>query len=127
MNMVNLIKSIKGFLVTKADRAFFQKAPDTAQFPYVVFDLPSSFDSRPSEDFSLSIDIWDDDQDTTALETLTESIDGDGNIFNPSGLNNKTIIAIGLVATFYREGRMTVPDEDKRINRRQLRYNVRAY
>lgn len=127
MKMTELISGIRSFLLTKATRVYFRKAPSTAAFPYVVFDLPSSYSSRPSEDFSLEVDVWDDKQDTTALENLTESIDGNGDIFSPTGLNYKTITSANLTATSYREARLIVPDDDERINRRQLRYTVRAY
>lgn len=127
MNMVNFIKSIRDYLLTKSDRVYFQRAPDTAPFPYVVFDLPTSNDTRPSQDFYLEIDGWDNNQDTNALENLIDSIDGDGDNLNPTGLNNKTLSTVDVTATFHRQNRGNIPDEDKRINRRQLRYSVRVY
>jgi hypothetical protein len=86
-----LIKAIRTFLLTKTTRAYLQKAPENATFPYATFKLPSSFDSRPFEDFTLEIDLWDIAQDTTAIENLSDSIDGDGDALSPTGLNRKTI------------------------------------
>ncbi|KNY24845.1 tail completion protein gp17 [Pseudobacteroides cellulosolvens] len=127
MNTIEFSKAIRSYLLTKHPRVYKEKAPATATFPYITFNLPSSSNTYPSEDFTLEIDIWDDKEDTTSLETLTDSIDGDGDALNPTGLNIKTIVSNGLTATFYRETRGEVIDDDPRINRRQLRYRVRTY
>lgn len=127
MNTIELSKAIRTYLLTKCPRVFKTKAPATAQFLYTTFKLPSSFNTNPSEDFTLEVNTWDNKEDTTALETLTDSIDGDGDPLNPTGLNFKTIISGNLTATFYRETRGEVDDDDPRISRRQLRYRVRVY
>lgn len=127
MNTIEFSKVIRSYLITKHPRVYKAKAPATAQFPYITFRLPSSFNTNPSEDFTLEVDTWDDKEDTTALETLADSIDGDGDSLNPTGLDKKTIVSNGLTATFYREARGEIEDDDPRINRRQLRYRVRTY
>lgn len=127
MNTVELSKTIRTFLLTKCLRVYKQKAPEKAMFPYVTFKLPSSFDYNPAEDFVLEIDGWDISQDTTALELLMDSLDGDGDSLNPTGLHKKTIISNGLTVTFYRETRGELDDEDPSINRRQIRYTARTY
>lgn len=119
MNMVNFITSIRTFLLTKHASVYFQKAPASAEFPYLVFDLPTSFNNAPSEDFLLEIDAWDNNQDTTILENIIDSIDEE--------LNNKIISFDKYKAIFRRENRLTLPDEDPTLNRRQLRYTVRVY
>lgn len=127
MNSVGLSEAIRDFLLTKCLTVYKSKASPKAQFPYITFKLPSSYDTNPSEDFTLEVNVWDDAKDTTALENLADIIDGTGKILNPTGLNRRTIIFDGLTATFYREARGWVDDDDPNINRRQLRYRVRVY
>jgi hypothetical protein len=127
MNIITLQEQIYTFLKTKADRVYFMDAPKETAFPYVTYDLPSSLENI-REDFILEVDVWDDEPDTKILETLVGNIDGDGDIFNPTGLHRKNIyIADSLSAKLYRESRFTIRDEDIRIKHRQLRYTVQVY
>jgi len=88
--------------------------------PYVVFDFPNSVDSGTLENFVFEVDIWDDSLDTTALETLIDTID--------VALHKKSILVtdkIGIV--IYRENRLTLTDDDPRIRRRKYTYQARTY
>jgi hypothetical protein len=128
MNILELQKQIVTFLKTKSTRVYFEEAPDNATYPYVVYNLPNSISAFNREDFSLEIDVWDNVNNTTALETLVGNIDGNGDLTNPTGLNYKNIyVSNKLAATFYRESRLIIRDEDKRIKRRQLRYRIKTY
>jgi hypothetical protein len=129
MNIIELQKQIFAFLKTKATRVYYEDAPDNAQYPYVVYDFPSSLENFSNrEDFILEIDIWDNATDTKPLETLTGNIDGDGNVDVPSGLHRKNFYVSGkLSAKVYKEGRYNIRDEDKRIKHRQLRYRIQTY
>lgn len=119
INTVELLKIIQTFLKTKHTRVYFQKVPPKTSFPYISFLLSLSYDNKPSEDFTVDIDFWDINENTTTLEQLVDSVD--------NSLNNKTIQANGITASFYRETRQSLIDEDERINRRQLTYTVRTY
>jgi hypothetical protein len=81
------------------------------------------------ERFYVYIDIWDNKpEDTTVLETLTGSIDGDGNITTASGLHRKHYyLSTTVAADFYREARDDIEDDDPNVRRRQLRYEVLVY
>lgn len=101
-------------------RVFFQHAPDDAVFPYLVYDLPSSIDDGSMERFILDIDGWDNAKDTTAIETLMDSMD--------NGLHRKTImIGTEISATFYRENRLPLLDDDPRLSRRKYVYQIRTH
>lgn len=102
------------------NNVYFQVAPDTATMPYVVFDFPNSVDSGTLENFVLDIDVWDDSPDTTALETLIDTID--------VALHKKSILLndkMGIV--IYRENRLTLTDDDPRIRRRKYIYQAKTY
>jgi hypothetical protein len=121
MNKVLEIKeSIKAILNTLHARVFYNDAPDDAIYPYVVFNLPNSIDSGTLENFVLDVDVWDDNSDTTDLETLIGNID--------SQLHKKSVVIdnkLGFV--IYRENRIPLDDEDVRIKRRKYVYQLRSY
>jgi len=128
MNTLELQRQITTFLTTKAIRVYFEGAPDNAVYPYIVYNLVSSNEMLSNrEDFDLEIDIWDNSSDTTNIETITGNIDGDGNVFTPSGLHRKMWFINGFSAKCYRINRLIIPDEDKRIRRRQLKYIIHSY
>jgi hypothetical protein len=131
MNTIELKKMITTFLKTKTTRVYpFDAVPSNAVPPYTTYHLTSSFtdENQKREDFSLTIDNWDNKPDTTALETLTGSIDGDGNKVSATGLHNKKyFVSSTLQACFYREARLEIENEDPAIRRCQLRYEVQTY
>jgi hypothetical protein len=131
MNTIELKKMIYTFLKIKASRVYeYDAVPEKAVLPYTTYHLMSSFtdENQKLEVFTLLVDNWDNNPDTTALETVTGSIDGDGNKVTATGLHNKKYFVSGtLQACFYREARLELKDEDPAIRRRQLRYAVQAY
>lgn len=117
--MVELRKILQTYLKTKHTKVYFQIAPDHATYPFVVYELPNSIDDGAMENFVLDIDVWDDKSDTTALETLASNID--------NGLHRLTVVSNGLGATFYRENRLSLTDDDSRLRRRRLIYQIRTH
>lgn len=102
-------------------RVYYEAASDKAVMPYLVFELPNSFDDGTMEQFVLDVDGWDEpvSGDTTALENMMAAADG--------VLQRAVILANGLAFIIYRDNRMTVDDDDKRIRRRKYIYQVRVY
>ena len=129
IKVIEIRKAVTTYLKTIHPRLYYQVAPDNAQKPYLVYDLPNSIDDGSMERFVLEIDGWDspENDDTTALETLMGNIDGDGDKLNPSGLNRKTITVNELGMIFYRENRLSPLDDDKRIRRRKYVYQIRTF
>lgn len=108
-------------------RVFYQAARGNPEFPYLVWDLTRAFDDGNTEVYLLEVDGWDQAKDTTALEDLMETVDGDGDLVAPSGLHRRVLNVPGQVAaTIYRESRQSIPDEDDRIRRRRYTYEVRV-
>lgn len=126
--MIELLSVIYAKLLVVHPRVFLERAPDKTQFPYVTYNLPTSDEQENREDFILEVDIWDNKTDTTVLETLTSTIDGNGAITGATGLNRLHHYENGVLqADFYRINRLQLPDPDEKIRRRQLRYEVKAY
>lgn len=130
IKLIEFRKLIKTYLLTKVDRVYFEQAPNNAVYPYIVVDLPNSVDDGSMENFVMDVDGWDAPPkgNTTALETMMNSVDGDGLINNPSGLHRKTLTLDGeLSITFYRENRLTLRDDVSRIRRRKIIYQARTH
>lgn len=120
--MIELRKTLQAHLKTIHSRVYFQQAPDTATFPYIVYNIPSLNDD--GEDFqlvTLDIDGWDAPEtgDTTALETLMTAIN--------TGMNKKTLVTDTFSVTFYLETKLPLVDDDPRIKRRKYVYQGRLF
>jgi hypothetical protein len=147
MNIIKLRNSIRALLLTKCDRVYYERATDTTTYPYVVFNLVDSREQEGKrEDFDLEVDVWDNAQDSTAIETLVGNIDGNGELLNVlypedefypediiypnsnQGLHRRLLyIDDVLSAKIYRDRRLSIIDEDVRVRHRQLKYFIQTY
>jgi hypothetical protein len=120
--MIEIRKMIKSSLSSVCPNVYFQWAPDDAPYPFLVYDLPNSLDDGSLEQFVFDIDGWDipENGDTTILENLMDSVD--------NSLHRKTFTVNNqLSATFYRNNRLSLKDDDKRIRRRKHTYQIRVF
>ena len=120
--IIEMRKAIYNAIVAIHPRVHFEEAPENEIYPYVVIDLPTSTDDGSLEQFMIDIDGWDRPLlgDTTELEELMESIN--------EVLHRETFyIASELAMTLYRENRLYLRDNDKRIRRRKYIYQARTY
>lgn len=117
--MSNLRKALLALLETIHPRVYFEDAEDDAVMPYVVFDYPNSLTQEEQERFMMDIDVWDDNADTTELETLAESI------WNK--LHKHHHIDNDIQFSINRQNRGTLRDDDPRIRRRKQTYEIRYY
>lgn len=119
--VVEIRRAILSALEAVYSEVYFEDAPDDAQFPYLVFDLPDSVDNGKLENFELELTGWDalDNGDTYALENMMDIAD--------RALNRKTFVVGNLAMMIYRDGRRTIRDKEKRIRQRQYTYQVRVY
>jgi hypothetical protein len=117
--------TLKEFLYTTMAfiplNVYNEKAPDNAVFPYATYSLITSntYDESERKDIILSVDIWDNKDDTTALENLTDNVS--------NALNKNKVSSSTLKANIYLDGRFELQESDKQIRRRQLRFLITAY
>lgn len=117
--MIELRKQLNKILKTIHPRVYYMKATDKKTFPYIVYDLPQSYSDGEQEIFNLDIDVWDNNQDTTELETLSRIIWNE--------LDRYHFIDEDMQFSIYRQGRFTIDDDDPRIKRRTLTFNIRYF
>ena len=120
--MKNLRKLLHPFLKSIHPRVYFQIAPDSAEFPYLVYDFTQiTNDGEGFETVALDVDGWDIPAggDTTALEILMQSVN--------DALNKRTLTVEGLAVTFYLDRKIPLLDDNKDIRRRKYIYEARLF
>lgn len=126
-----LRKALREYLLNHIPRVYFRnEVPKNAEYPYLVYDFSSTFMiDETSERLIIDIDVWDKptNGDSTQIESLIESINGDGDFSNPSGLNLRTISSDEIMAIFRLESRNIVDDDDYKILRRKYTYATVVY
>ncbi len=119
--MIELRRALHPHLRSVHPRVYFQRAPDTAQFPYLTYGFEAIPDGEGFELIVLDIDGWDmsGDGDTTGLETLMADVN--------RVMNKTTLTADDLVVSFYLDRQLALEDENPQIIRRKYVYQGRLF
>jgi hypothetical protein len=121
--MVDLYILVKQKISEVSQKVYPERASSEAQFPYVVFNFPTTSDAIVRDDIILEVDIWDSKRSgydvLSAIEQLTTQVDN--TLKNLKELDNDTFYK------FERVTRLNLKDPDTNIFRRQLRYLVKKY
>lgn len=115
--MIEVRKAIYTYLKTLYVRVYFQQAPEVVVFPYVIYDLPSSFsDGEGGEIITLDIDGWDSNttRDSTIIENLMATI---------NNIDKKTLTTDEIALTLFLDNKIPLLDDDKNIHRRKYIYS----
>lgn len=116
----DLKKLIQTKLKTLATNVYYEIAADNALYPHVVFTFNSiDLGDLSREDYMLNVDVWDKGKSTTAIDDLCDSIE---NLLQAENLPQTHILP-----TFYLVDRRNVPDEDKAIKHRVIRFQIQNY
>ena len=118
---LEIIKEVRNLLLAVHPRVWPERAPDGAQYPYLIIALPNAVDQGDTEVYVMDVDGWDAPANGSpaALEQLMHLAD--------QALQRKTIYLGGLAFTIYRDNRLTLEDDDRRIRRRKYIYQVRVH
>lgn len=111
-------------------KVYYENSSDQAAFPYIVFDFDQiNTPDEAGDSFVLDIDGYDapSNGDDTRLDTLMYNLDGNGDLINPTGLNQKIVETNQLYATLNRVDRQPIPEPDKTIKRRRYSYQVSVF
>lgn len=141
--MIDIRKGIHSQLKSIHPRVYFQRAPDTAQWPYITYNMPTVLDQGEGfQLFTFEVDGWDmpETGDTMALELLMQKVNG--------AINKKVVTNImehavggflspsmyiyvdntesgGFACVLHLDRRLNLDDEDPRIVRRKYVYQGR--
>lgn len=113
MLRIELSKHLK----TIHPRVYFQQAPAKREYPYLIYNLPNSFDNEQQEVFVLDVDVWDYTDDTTTIEDLSSAV--------WKALNHHYHIDENIQFSVYRATRLVLEDEDPTFKRRKLIFDLR--
>lgn len=117
---IELRKVIAAALKTVHPRVYYERAPDKAQYPYLVWELPDSINDGYRERWRLEIDGWDApaNGDTVALETLMDKV---------NSAIDEMVELKNLVVVVRLQNRLSLQDDDPSIRRRKYVYAVRTF
>lgn len=117
--MIELRKILEQELLSIHPRVAYQRNIKE-DFPYVLYDLPNSFVQDDQEIFNLDIDIWDNHDDTTEIETIASNV--------WRRLNKYHYIDDNIQFSIYRENRLPpMDDKERSIKRRKLIFQLRYF
>lgn len=101
-------------------RVHYQTAPFGTPMPYLIYNFLPSFMNDEQEVIPLDIDIWDNQKDTTEIETLATDLWKDFRKFR--------YIDENMQFTIHRETRVPELDEAEiGIRRRKLTFQIRYF
>lgn len=99
---------------------YYRTADPDAVFPHSVYDFETiDLGDLSRDDLILVVDLWDFGTDTTRIEEFADQIEA---LFNNVNLPGEKILP-----TFYRISRKPIDDENKKIIRRQLKFQIQNY
>ena len=115
-----LRKLIQTKLKTLASKVYYEIADSDAMYPHIVFSFKTvNLDDLWRQDYMLDIDVWDKSQNTTTIEALCDNIE--------KLLHMENLPQTGILPTFYLVDRKSIPDEDKAIKHRLVRFQIQNY
>lgn len=114
--ITTLLKQVKHI----NNQVYFENASSTAAYPYIVYNINSiDLNSYPRNDVVLTVDVWDNNSNTSIIEDVADDVEAKLNMVNyPTAT---------VLPTFYLNIRNSIIDEDKTIKRRQLKFIIQNY
>ncbi len=119
--MIELRRALHSYLMSIHPRVYFQRAAETAQFPYLVYRFEVMDDGEGFQVITLDIDGWDlpSDGDTTQLENLMADVKRE--------LDKAVLTTENLVVSIYLDRKLPLEDENPNIIRRRHTYQGRLF
>lgn len=118
--MIELRKEINDMLKVHHPTVYYQQAPSKARFPYLTYEFLPSFTDGNQEMIPFDVDIWDENSDTTEIETLNNQV---WKALDRYVHNDKK-----MQFSIYRESRQPIIDEAQpKLRRRKLSFIIRYF
>ena len=118
--MIEIRQVLHSYLLTLHPGTYFQRAPDNAAMPYLVYNFVNILDDGQSHQLmTLDIDGWDNVDDTTSLEVLMSQVE--------VGLDKHVLVGTGAVISFYLDNKIPLLEDDQKIHRRKYIFQGRIF
>lgn len=114
----SLRKTIRAELKNCCANTYYRRAEKSAPFPRCVFSA-DIFDDDGTRRGVLYVDLYDDIDDTERLEMIAHDI--------RAAFDHKVVRTTDGTYAFYFDRGLPLEDDDKRLNRRQLQFDLRIY
>jgi len=121
MNTTDLLTDIQGRLANVTARSYYQQAPQTTTLPYIVWDITAGdmyIDDSKRNDYTLTVDIWANNDDVATLETLADSV---------AGIDLDKEIETNITVYYNLINKLNIPTGEENLRRRQLIFTVKNY
>ena len=120
MSKTNALRKIIQAKIDSVVSCYYQTADAKEENQYAVYDFENiDLGDLHRDDLILVVDIWGKGKDTSPIEEIADKIE---KMFNAANLPNNDVLP-----TFYRIGRKPIPDEDKTLIHRQLKFQIQNY
>lgn len=120
MRTNDLKKLIMSQLKTVTSNVYYEVASDDALYPHIVFTFNNlNLGDLSRQDYMLDIDVWNKGKDTKSIDDMCDSIE--------NLLQGENLPQTHILPTFYLVDRKTLPDEDKTIRHRLIRFQIQNY
>ena len=114
---------VRAYLQTKiseaAERCYYGVAPDSAEYPYLVWNLELVAMESGLALQELEADVVDYGTDTSRTESMADAL--------AAGLDHHYALEAAFQAAIYLERRQPIQENDKSIIRRRLTFQVRLH
>ena len=110
---------ISTLLKTMTPNVYYEDAPDTNPYPYMVYELNEITYSYGKVLYQLEINVLGYGADTAPIETLADT--------TQRTLNKYSFINTDIQFTIYQGLRNTIKEEDEQIIRRRLLFEIQLH
>jgi len=114
-----LRKQLKIILKTVADRVYHEEAPPTALYPYVVYESSELAYENGKTTFQLEVNVLDYGEDSSTVEILSDLVQ--------NTLNKYYFINDTIQFTTYKGNKNIIKEEDKKIIRRKMNFEIQLH
>ena len=117
----NLLKElVQTKLKTLTTNVYFENADTKAMYPHIVYSFGElNLGDLSREDYTLDVDVWDKGETTDIIDNLCDSVE--------DLLHQQNLPQTHILPTFYKIDRKTIPDTNKQIRHRLIRFQIQNY
>lgn len=116
---ITLRTALQTILKTKASNVYYEEAPDTHPYPYVVYELSELSHDSGRTLIQLEVNVIDRGYSTSVAETLADEIQ--------DALHKLYYIDASIQFSSYKNQRNTIKEDDKQIIRRRLLFEIHLH